>query len=93
VSDFGQRPNISAETSLDDAPALCFRYLLPSLLREGSRMLGGYKKLREIVGMSEIICNFAAVKVKRYDYGSNDNDLYRRAVGKTRAVRRDAPCC
>jgi hypothetical protein len=30
-------------------------------LREGSRMLGGYKKLREIVGMSEIICIFAAI--------------------------------
>ena len=25
-------------------------------------MLGGYKKLLEIAGMSEIICNFAAVK-------------------------------
>ena len=34
----------------------------PSLLREGSRMLGGYKKLREIVGMSENCRIFAAVK-------------------------------
>ena len=26
------------------------------------------------------------------NYGSNDNDIHRHAVGKTRAVRGDAPC-